>query len=112
MGVAVGMGVGCGVGVAVGTGDGVAMGVAVPVGVGVAVSVRVALAVAVGTDVDVAVGLGRIFATGEGLGSSEHPARSMARSIAPGSSALIAMDFGTFAPLAQRRMNAWTLRRP
>ena len=49
---------------------------------------------AVGTDVGVAVELGRILATGEGVGSSEHPGRSMARSIAPASSTLIAMDFG------------------
>ena len=36
------------------------------------------MAVAVRTDVGVAVELGRILATGEGVGSSEHPARSMA----------------------------------
>ena len=78
---AVGLGTGVGVGVAVGTDDGVAVGVAVRVGVGVAVGVRVAIAVAVGTDVGVAVGLGRILATGEGVGSSEHPARSTATSI-------------------------------
>ena len=69
--------------------------------------VRVAVAVAVGTDVGVAVELGRILATGEGVGSSEHPGRTMARSIAPASSTLLAMDFDIFAPLAQRRMIAW-----
>ena len=43
--------------------------------------------------ITVAVALGRTLATGEGVGSSEHPGRSMARSIAPASSTLLAVDF-------------------
>ena len=43
--------------------------------------------------ITVAVALGRTLAIGEGVGSSEHPGRSMARSIAPASSTLLAMDF-------------------
>ena len=82
--------------------DGVAMGA----------GVRVAVAVAVGTDIGVAVALGRTLTTGEEVGSSEHPGRRMARSIALASSTLLVMDFDIFAPLAQRRMIAWTFRRP
>ena len=43
--------------------------------------------------ITVVVALGRTLATGEGVGSSEHPGRSMARSITPASSTLVAMDF-------------------
>lgn len=66
-----------GVGVAVGAGVGV--GVAVRVTEGVAVGVGAGVSVAIGADT--VVGLGRLRVTGEGAGSAEHPARSMAVSI-------------------------------
>ena len=73
------------------------MGVAVGAGVGVAVGTVVGVAVGVG--VGVAVGLVRTFVTGEGVGSSEQPARSMTLSIIQAPSQIV-MDFDTFTSKA------------
>ena len=69
--------VGADVGVGVGSGVGVSVGVTVGVAVGVSVGVGVGSGATVVSVVD--VGLGTVLIDGAGLGSSEHPTRSMTK---------------------------------
>ena len=83
----------------VGSGVGVSVGVTVGVAVGVSVGVFVGSGATVGSVVD--VGLGTVLTDGVGLGSSEHPTRSMAKSATPTTSRLM-MDFDISALLLVR----------
>ena len=92
--------VGSGVGVFVGADVGVLVGAGVGVFVGAMVGVGVGTGVASGCAVT--VGVGTAPADGVGLGSSEHPASSMARSIALAPSVPRAMDFDIISLLGAR----------
>ena len=81
-----------GEGAAVGSGVGVSVGANVGAGVGSGVTPGCA----------VTVGLGTALANGVGLGASEHPVSSMARSIAPAPSSPGAMDFDIITLLGAR----------
>ena len=108
VGTGVGVCVGAMVGVGVGTGVGVFVGADVGVGVGSGVGVCVGAVVeaGVGSGVTpgcaVTVGLGTASADVVGLGVSEHPVSSMARSIAPAPTKPRPMDFDIIALLDAR----------
>ena len=87
-------------GVGVGVGAAVGMGVAVGVCVGAVVEAGVGSGVTPGCAVT--VGLGTASADGVGLGVSEHPVSSMARSIASAPSKPRPMDFDIIALLDAR----------
>ena len=108
VGSGVGVCVGAGVGVGVGSGVGVFAGAMVEAGVGSGVGVFAGAMVeaGVGSGVTpgcaVTVGLGTALADGVGLGASEHPVSSMARSIAPAPTKPSAMDFDIITLLGAR----------
>ena len=108
VGAGVRVGVGTGVGVLVGAGVGVFAGAMVVAGVGSGVGVCVGAMVGVGVGSGVTpgcavtVGLGTAPADGVGLGSSEHPASSMARRIALAHSNPRTMDFDIITLLCAR----------
>ena len=100
VGANVGAGVGSGVGVRVGANVGAGVGSGVGVFVGAMVGVGVGSGVTPGCAVT--VGLGTASADGVGLGVSEHPVSSMARSTAPAPSKPSAMDFDIITLLGAR----------
>ena len=95
-------GIAAGVGSSVGVFVGAMAGVGVAVGVCVGAMVGVGVGAAVTSGCAVTVGVGTALADVVGLGASEHPVSSMARSIAPAPSNPRAMDFDIVALLGAR----------
>ena len=102
VGAMVGVGVAVGMGVAVGACVGAMVGVGVGVGMGVCVGAMVGVGSGVTPGCAVTVGVGTALADGVGLGASEHPVSSMARSIALAPTKPITMDFDIIALLGAR----------